>query len=272
MKPAEAAALDRPWRVWASVIVVSVLLFSVLFGFLVIPIIQGYSAGIGAFTAMCRAVGISPGSPVVQLAPSEAKPQPTTRVAWSAALFQTLSHTTPAGAALAAGCAACHGQRGIAQNRQFPDLAGQSAVTIFKQLHDFKSGSRTNPLMSPMAAPLTDQQIIDVAAQFASYAKRIVDPSTPQSTDPRVVRLVSRGDPARAIPACNACHGVNAGGPVETPALSHQSAQYLAAQLQAFKSGARRNDIYGRMRTVAGKLSDQEIDALAQFYSTTSRY
>ena len=63
MRPAESDALDRPWRIWASVIIVAVLAFSVLFGFILIPVVQGYSAGIDPFTAICRAIGIAPGSP-----------------------------------------------------------------------------------------------------------------------------------------------------------------------------------------------------------------
>src|SRR5271157_1832486 len=272
MDPAETAAPDRPWRIWASVIIISVLAFSVLFGFIVIPVVQGHSAGIDPFTAICRAIGIAPGSPAVRQPTTDAKAQPTTTVAWSSALLSKLAQPTPAGAAVAAGCAGCHGERGIAPNRQFPDLAGQSAVAIYKELHDFKSGSRVNPIMSAMVLPLSEEQIVDVSAYFAAGVPRIVDPSSTPVADEDVWRLVERGDPARGLPACNACHGSNSGGPIETPALSRQSNEYLASQLRAFKSGARRNDIYTRMRSVAGKLSEHEVDALADFYSKAPNY
>jgi cytochrome c553 len=272
MRPAESAALDRPWRIWASVIIVSVLAFSVLFGFILIPVVQGYSAGIDPFTAICRAIGIAPGSPAVRQPTSDAKAQPTTNVAWSTGLLSKLSQPTPAGAAVAAGCAGCHGERGIAPNRQYPDLAGQSAVAIYKQVHDFKSGSRVNPIMSAMVQSLSEEQILDVSAYFAAGTRTIGEPSPTHVPEEDVVPLVERGDPARSLPACNACHGSSSGGPIETPALSGQSNEYLASQLRAFRSGARRNDIYTRMRSVAAKLTDREVDALADFYSKTAIY
>jgi cytochrome c553 len=272
MRPAETAAPDRPWRIWASVIIISVLAFSVLFGFIVIPVVQGHSAGIDPFTAICRAIGIAPGSPAVRQPTTDAKAQPTTTVAWSTALLSKLAQPTRAGAAAAAGCAGCHGERGIAPNRQFPDLAGQSAVAIYKQLHDFKSGSRVNPIMSAMVQPLSEEQIVDVSAYFAAGTPRVVEPASTYVPEEGVLRLVERGDPARALPACNACHGSNSGGPIEAPALSRQSNEYVASQLHAFKTGARRNDIYTRMRSVAGKLTEREVDALADFYSKTPNY
>jgi cytochrome c553 len=220
-------------------------------------VVQGHSAGIDPFTAICRAIGIAPGSPAVRQPTSDAKAQPTTTVAWSTGLLSKLSQPTSAGAALAAGCAGCHGERGIAPNRQFPDLAGQSAVAIYKELHDFKSGSRVNPIMSAMVQSLSEEQI---------------EASSAPVPDEDALRLVERGDPARGLPACNACHGSNSGGPIEAPALSRQSNEYLASQLRAFKSGARRNDIYTRMRSVTAKLTEREVDALADFYSKTPNY
>jgi cytochrome c553 len=83
---------------------------------------------------------------------------------------------------------------------------------------------------------------------------------------------LERGDPARELPACNACHGFNSGGPIETPSLSQQNKEYLARQLHAFKNNDRRNDIYTRMRSVASKLTDREIETLATFYATTLAY
>ena len=143
MTPAEPDALDKPWRLWASVAIISVLAFSVVFGFLILPVVQGRAAGIDAFTAICRAVGIATGSP--------AAPQPTSerpggarrpQVAWSTRLLGTLSRRTECGAAVAQGCVGCHGERGIAADPQNPNLAGQSAAAIYKQLHDYKSGNR----------------------------------------------------------------------------------------------------------------------------------
>ena len=114
MQPAEPEALDRPWRVWASVIIIGALLFSVVFGFIVLPVVQGYAAGIDPFTAICRAIGIVPGSPAMRQPTSEAKAVPTTEVAWSTDLLRDLSRPNAAGAEVAQACVACHGERGIA--------------------------------------------------------------------------------------------------------------------------------------------------------------
>jgi len=272
MKPAELREIDRPWRLWASTIIVSLLAFSVLFGFLILPIVQGRAAGLDAFTAICRAVGILPGSPAVRQPTSTAKAQPTTQVAWSSTIMRSLAQRPQAGAEIAQGCVACHGERGIAADPQNPNLAGQSAAAIYKQLHDYKSGSRVHDIMTGIAQGLDAQQIIEVATHFASSERRDLDPTTGEVVDPDIIRLVERGDPARGLPACNSCHGFNAGGPIETPTLSHQNREYMMRQLQAFKAGGRRNDIYTRMRSVAAKLTDREIDKLATFYATTLSY
>jgi cytochrome c553 len=265
-------ALDRPWRLWASIIVLSVLAFSFVFGFLVLPVVQGYSVGIDPFTAICRAIGLSPGSPAVQQPRSDAKAEPTTRVAWNTDLLYALARPGESGLATAAVCAGCHGARGIAPTPEFPNLAGQSAIAIYKQLHDYKSGSRVNAIMTSIAQSLEDQDIINFSTHFASAAERALDQKAAEAVDENTLRLVERGDPARGLPACNACHGFNSGGPIETPSLSRQNKEYLASQLHAFKSSDRRNDIYTRMRSIASKLTDQEVETLATFYASTLAY
>jgi cytochrome c553 len=271
MQPAELEALDRPWRRWASVIIVGALAFSVLFGFVVLPVVQGRSAGIDPFTAICRALGISPGSPARPQPPSEAIAAPTTNVAWSTDLVRALAQPGPAGATVAEICVACHGENGISPDPVNPNLAGQSAVAIFKQLHDYKSGSRANDLMTPIAQSLGDEEIIAVAAHFAAAQRRMLAPTTAEVIDEEIVRLVERGDPARGLPACNSCHSPTAGGPIETPSLIRQNRDYLIAQLRAYRSGERRNDIYTRMRSIAAQLTDREIDRLAAYYAYTLR-
>ena len=230
---------------------------------------QGYGAGIDPFTAICRALGIRPGSPAMSQPPSEAVAQPTTYVAWSTDLLRTLARVTPVGADVAQQCVACHGENGISPDPANPNLAGQSAVAIFKQLHDYKSGSRSNELMTPIAQSLDDQQIIAVASHFAASNRRALDPTTAEIVDPEIVQLVERGDPARRLPACNSCHAPTAGGPIETPTLIRQNREYLATQLRAYRGGERRNDIYTRMRSIAAKLTDREIDRLSAYYAYT---
>src|SRR5262249_56039070 len=81
-----------------------------------------------------------------------------------------------------------------------------------------------------------------------------------------IVQLVELGDPKRNIPPCAACHRRGAGGPIETPVLAEQQAEYIARQLRLYASGERRNDVYARMRTIASKLTPGEIDGLAAYY------
>src|SRR3954466_14234925 len=135
--------LDRPWRLWASVAILSVFAFSVLFGFVLLPVIQGRGAGLDAWTLICRALGVAPGSPAAPQPTTDAKAQPTTRVALNSGLLDALARPSTAGAELAAGCATCHGSDGRSVDpKLYPDLAGQSAAAIYKQLYDFKHGSR----------------------------------------------------------------------------------------------------------------------------------
>jgi cytochrome c553 len=80
------------------------------------------------------------------------------------------------------------------------------------------------------------------------------------------VRLVELGDPNRNIPPCAACHRPGSGGPIETPILAEQGQEYIALQLKMYASGERRNDVYGRMRMIAARLTPAEINGLAAYY------
>lgn len=261
---------ERSWRVWAAAVFVLALGFSLIVGFVVLPVLQGKSVGLNAVTAMRRAIGLSPGSPVLGRQPvSREKAQPTSLVAWTPGLLHTLSEPArvDAGGEATSSCAACHGARGIATGPDYPNLAGQSPEAIYKELRDFQSGHRTNPIMNTMAQPLSERQMIDDARQFASYPRHAAESVKTELAGADVVRLALRGDPARQLPPCNACHGNYSGGPIDVPALFGQSEKYLVAQLHAFKTGERKNDIYARMRNIAAVLTDQEIDGLARIYS-----
>ena len=80
------------------------------------------------------------------------------------------------------------------------------------------------------------------------------------------MRLVELGDPSRNIPPCSSCHRPGSGGPIETPDFAEQGEQYLALQMRLYASGERRNDVYGRMRIIAAKLTPAEINGLAGYY------
>jgi cytochrome c553 len=269
----EPHVLDQPWRIWASVAVVGILVAGIILGVLVIPIVQGRAAGLDAYTAICRALGILPGSPAQVQIVDRTPPTPVSQVVWTSDVLQILStaNVERGRAKVVEVCVSCHGETGVSVGPDFPHLAGQSGAAIYKQLHDYRTGSRTHQLMTEIAKALEERAIADVAAYYAGQPKRNPNPVTlAESPDP-IVRLVELGDPKRNIPPCAACHRPGSGGPIETPILAEQGRTYIIQQLQIYASGERRNDVYGRMRTIASKLTSTEIDGLAGYYSAGFR-
>jgi cytochrome c553 len=166
-------------------------------------------------------------------------------------------------------CAACHGADGNSPIPQNPVLAGQSYDYLYKQLRNFKGEpkqeARNNPVMTAMVATLSDEDMRDLAAYFSSQKaapKAAVNKDTVE-----LGRKIYRGGIAgRAVAACAGCHGTTgAGVPAEFPRLAGQYAQYTDAQLKAWRSAERANDPNQMMRTVAARLSDAEIAALADY-------
>ena len=260
--------LDQPWRLWASVAIIGIVLSGILIGIVIIPVVQGRSAGLDPFTAICRAIGILPGSPA-QLQPSDrTPPTPVSQVAWTPTVLQVLAraNTERGRAKVLEVCVACHGEKGVSVAPEYPHLNGQSGAAIYKQLHDYRSGSRTHPLMTDVAKALEEDAIADVAAYYAGQPKRDANPATLAELPPDIVRLVELGDPPRNIPPCAACHRPGSGGPIETPILSEQGRDYIALQLKLYASGERRNDVYARMQIIAERLTPREIDGLAAYY------
>ena len=262
--------MGRTWRLWGTLFVLAVLAVGGLLGFIVLPVVQGRAAGIDAYTAICRAIGILPGSPARPTPPYQAVAQPVTRVAWTAATFEELYHADRANGARIAEerCVSCHTLEGNTPDPTIPRNIGQSVFALYKQLHDFRSGARINETMSPLAKDLDDKQIVDLAAYYGRLFRGAIDPAeSGLYVGIEIENIVSNGDVARGLPPCSACHQVRAGGPIETPTLTGQYAQYLEAQLKAFAGGTRHNDIYHRMRSVAAKLTPNEIRMLAIRYS-----
>src|SRR5215510_16186658 len=214
--PSEPHALDRPWRIWASIAVLAVLLSGFLLGVLIIPVVQGRSDGIDAFTAICRALGILPGSPARQQLVDRTPPTPVSQVVWTPAVLQVLADAKPErGRAKAQEvCVACHGEQGVSSAPEYPNLAGQSGAAIYKQLNDYRTGSRTNPLMTGIAKSLDEATLADVAAYYAAQPKRDPNPATLAESPASIVRLVELGDPSRNIPPCAGCHRPGSGGPI----------------------------------------------------------
>jgi cytochrome c553 len=260
--------LDRPWRLWPTLAILGVLFSGVLLGVIIIPAVQGSAAGLDFFTSVCRALGILPGSPAVVNAPDRTAAHPVSEVVWTPDILQVLAAADPerGRAKVVEVCSGCHGERGDSISPEFPHLAGQSGAAIYKQLHDYRTGSRVHELMTPVAKAIEESEIADLAAYYAGQPKRNANPVTLAAAPPYIVKLVELGDPNRNIPPCAACHRPGAGGPIETPVLSEQREEYLTAQLQAYASGERTNDVYGRMRTIAARLTADEIRGLAFYY------
>ncbi|WOH36523.1 c-type cytochrome [Thalassotalea fonticola] len=189
-----------------------------------------------------------------------------------------------AGKTKAAVCAGCHGANGIGIADAYPNLAGQHADYIAKQLKAFKDGSRKDPVMAPMAAGLSDQDMSDIAAYFATFSRSgesataATDSSSTSATPapatlatPTMVAdaatgksLYENGDTARGITACVACHGKEGNSDVLiNPNLSKQHPEYIAKQLNAFKDETRTNV---SMNVVAKNLTEQDVADLGAYF------
>ena len=164
-----------------------------------------------------------------------------------------------AGAAKAALCQACHGANGNSSNPEWPSLAGLGADYIAEQLANFKDGKRANPIMAPIAASLSSQEMADLGAYFDSL------PNTGLEADPSYwkagEKLYRGGDKERGIPACMACHGPTGRGnePAKFPALAGEQSVYLAKQLNAYAAGTRPPGPGGIMPLIAKRLSNEDI-------------
>jgi cytochrome c553 len=163
-------------------------------------------------------------------------------------------------------CTACHGIDGNSTlNPEWPNLAGQHATYSVAQLQAFKSGTRKNPNMNGMAASLSETDMAEIAAYFASQPLTIASVDVADTT--LGATLYRGGNKATDVPACMACHGPNgAGNPgASYPALRGQHAQYTILQLQAYKSGERSTDPKEIMRTIAARLTAAEIASVAKY-------
>ena len=167
-------------------------------------------------------------------------------------------------------CVACHGADGNSQVSANPILAGQGEEYIYKQLKNFKPvgdkpAVRNNPIMGGMAAPLSDEDMKNVAAWFSSQKQK---PAA--AKDEKQVALGQKiwrqGDFKKGVPACAGCHGpAGAGLPAQYPRLAGQYPEYTELQLKSFRVEERANDPEKMMRMIAAKLSDAEIKAVAEY-------
>ncbi len=172
-----------------------------------------------------------------------------------------------AGKAKSISCVACHGVDGNSPSNLYPKLAGQHKSYLEKQLADFKSGERNDPIMMGMVMALSEQDMKDLAAYYASQT------ATPETVSAEVAdagkNFYMGGDLERGIPGCTACHGPRGNGLAlaKFPKISNQHPAYIKAQLEKFRSKARNNDANGMMVDVAAKLTDADIELLSKYIS-----
>lgn len=253
-------SLRNRWFTVSVGLTAGIAVVSALIGFVWLPSVQTDAQFTGIWNAICSAAGV----PQRWLVSTPV----TSRVKTSEVIVTpTMSASTDAlsigrGATLALRCTMCHGAQGISQ-ADSPNLAGQYETVIYKQLKDFQTGARANAVMSPMVRTLSDQDMRDLAAYYAYLPKfrAYHRPSLP------VPPIVATGAPMRNIAPCASCHGA-ADHKTGTPCLEGEPVAYIRAQLQAFMSGDRHNDISAQMRNVARRMTPNEIEAASRYYSS----
>lgn len=190
-------------------------------------------------------------------------------MAASSALAETTAKGDPAKAQQIATtvCVACHNADGNSTAPANPKLAGQHPEYLNKQLVNFKSGERKSAIMAGMVAALSPEDMKNLGAYFGGNK-----PAAGTANDKNLVALGQKiykgGNQSSGVPACTSCHGPNGAGiPVQFPRLGGQHAEYTLAQLTLFRSGERANDAAKMMRTIAAKMTDQEMKAVAEYIS-----
>jgi cytochrome c553 len=241
-------------------ITVAIFILTAIAGFIVLPFAQPWLQFSSVWDAICSAAGVPQRA---TSAGADSSHRLSDVVITSSTLARPSQESIGRGATLAQRCAICHGPTGISR-ADSPNLAGQYAAVIYKELHDFRSGARTNAVMSPFATGLSDQEIADLAVYYAYLPRLPAYHPTPQLPKPRIVIY---GAPLRGIAPCGSCHG-SLDNKTGSPWLEGQSEAYMKAQLQAFAGGERRNDISQQMRNIARAMTPQEIDEAAAYYAS----
>ena len=253
--------LKNPWFTTSVGVTALLAVLTLVGGMVLLPYAQPDLKLSGVWDAICSAAGVPQG-----VGSNAAPIQPGFKTSDVVMTSQMLSNPSSVsigrGATLALQCAICHGTNGVSQANS-PNLAGQYPGVIYKELKDFKEGARVNAVMSPFATVLSDQDMLDLAAYY-SYLPRL--PGY-HPTDAPAPRIVMNGAPLRNIAPCASCHG-GLDNKAGSPWLEGQSAVYLKAQLQAFATGARRNDISEQMRNIARQMTPEEIDEAAAYYAS----
>jgi cytochrome c553 len=160
-------------------------------------------------------------------------------------------------------CAACHGADGNSPIALNPKLAGQLPEYLLKQLNNFKEGKRANPIMAPMVANLSADEMKGLAAYYASQ-KITLAKAKSNGAGSLGEKIYRGGIAATGVPACASCHGANGAGiPKQFPRVAGQHADYALAQMRAFRLGERANA--PMMMVIAAKMTDAEMQAVSDY-------
>lgn len=191
---------------------------------------------------------------------------PSSRLAWTPESLGLVKSGDPAkGKQKAESCAACHTSGPQPAGSGTPYLQGQLASYLYKQLLDYKDGTRDNAVMTGMVSGLSDRDMADIAAYYSGLERPA---AAGVEAEESAVELVTGGDSGRILPPCQVCHEPGGQGQkIDVPALAGQNAEYTRQTLLDYRSGARHNDLYGRMRSLSQQLSDREIEQLARYYA-----
>jgi cytochrome c553 len=183
-----------------------------------------------------------------------------TTVSTALMLASAAAQDIEAGRAKSAACAACHGVDGNSLAGTFPNLAGQNWRYLYIQLQDFKAGRRSDPVMTPMALPLSRQDMIDIANYFAAQTAK---PSTFKADEARIKLGRAKADET----LCAMCHLGEFAGQNEIPRVAGQQYEYIVKQLRDFKERKRTNDA-GNMTSVSQTLNDADIENLGHYITS----
>lgn len=261
MRPHGLYTWSNAWFRWSVVSLAVLTLLSLLVGFVWLPSVHGDFAAQGLWTSICRAAGV-PARWSAGDGGAKADP-PVTHVVLERTMTRVGdSASVGRGATLALNCTMCHGVRGMSLSNA-PNLAGQYPEVVIKQLLDYQSGKRASSVMEALARDLSNQDIVDLAAYYASLPKARTAPTTYDESLPALVRV---GAPLRNIAPCVSCHG-GIDQKLGAPWIEGMPRDYLVEQIKAFRSGSRRNDSEAQMRNVVRGMTDAEIDEVASFYA-----
>jgi cytochrome c553 len=165
-------------------------------------------------------------------------------------------------------CAACHMPDGNSIIPANPKLAGQHAEYISKQLAAFKSGERKNPIMMGMAGAISPEDMANVGAWFESQKTAVLG-AKDKALAEAGQKIYRGGKTATGVPACAGCHSPSGAGiPAQYPRLAGQHPEYVLAQLKAFRAGERNNGNAAQMATIASRLNDKDMEALAEYVAS----